>query len=277
MAISITVLPRNWLVVDGCSRTVTDPCLSAVSAQRWWGLFLRTHCCQASSPLGINYYRWSNTKSNAKCIPWSESFSFSHFDCLCLTYGCMLAQGGIFSNVTQYETIPCILPGEIPFAKLSLSQTFTNTELTQPRFSPSLCVGLSSSLKLLDPMALRLSGRGHCRKSVLVSIASKKNDICKGLFRLRAYTVSLTTMLHTRNRFSGMLQGQLVILNFRDTASDDEAWLIMCGYQRREGYCMRAVLRSVMMLSVMWDSFHFESTGYYLRQLFGLSVISSTL
>lgn len=43
-----------------------------------------------------------------------------------------------FFNVIQYKTIPFILPGEIPFTRLSLSRTFTNTELMQPCLSLSL-------------------------------------------------------------------------------------------------------------------------------------------
>lgn len=83
-----------------------------------------------------------------------------------MTYGCMLAQESTLSKVIQYKTIPFILQGKIPFTKLSLSQTFTNTELMQPHFSLSLLILalVFFSLKLLDPMSWMLSDWGPAGK-----------------------------------------------------------------------------------------------------------------
>lgn len=118
-----------------------------------------------------------------QCCFYSETVTvllISHiFDCHFPNWmdGCMLAQESTLSNVIQYETIPFILPGELPFTKLSLSQTFTNTELTQPHFSlslsPCLCLSLSEAFR---SHGSDVEWPGPCRRSALVSIAPREKQ-----------------------------------------------------------------------------------------------------
>lgn len=161
-------------------------------------------------PLGIHYYLWSNTKSNIKCIPW-RVFQFCFyletvtvlisyiFYCYFpySTYGCMLAQESTLSIVIQYKTIPFILPGEIAFPKLSLSQTFTNTELTQPHFSLSLslypCLGLFLSQAFRSHVSY-VEWSGPCKRSVLVSIAPREKH--------KVWVQQLDPILDTRQKHS---------------------------------------------------------------------------
>lgn len=105
-------------------------------------------------------------------------FLVSHiFHAWPMTYGCMLAQESTLSKVIQYKTIPFILPGKIPFTKLSLSQTFTNTELMQPHFSlsPYPSLGLFFSQAFRSHVS-DVEWSGPCRKSVLVSIAPRGEE-----------------------------------------------------------------------------------------------------
>lgn len=132
--------------------TVTDPCLSAFSAQRWWGLFLRTQCCQAKvlkelvivsdviENLIINIFL-GGYFSCVLVLLISPHFDW-HVPWSIYVCGFTLTQETTLSSVIWDKTIPFILPVEIQFTKLSLSQTFTNTELTQPHFSPSLSLAL---------------------------------------------------------------------------------------------------------------------------------------
>lgn len=151
---------------SAAAATVTDTCLSAFSAQRWQGLFLRRRCCQTRvleeliiiSDLIADLL--PNSISSEAVLRLFRNSSFATY----LTdvvippafYGRMPAREATYSEVIQYETIPFIVPGEIPFPKLPLSQTFRNAELTQPHFS--------FSVKLLEPMAAISSGQGHAGK-----------------------------------------------------------------------------------------------------------------
>lgn len=98
-------------------------------------------------------------------------------------YGCMLVQETTLYNVIQVNsTIPFILPGEIPLPKLPLSQTFTNTTLTQPHFSPSVFLSQAFISNGTDA-----EWSGPCRRSVL------ENDIWEELLCLITYGVISAT------------------------------------------------------------------------------------
>lgn len=150
--------------------TVTDPCLSAFSAQRWWGLFLRMQCWQAKvlKELVIVSDVIENQIINIflggyfSCVvvPLISPHFDWHVPCSIYVCGFTLTQETTLSSVIRDKTIPFILPVEIQFTELSLSQTFTNTELTQPHFSHSLSHSLSLSPFYLSLLSLWITWQG---------------------------------------------------------------------------------------------------------------------
>ena len=167
---------------------VTDPRLSAFTAQPWWGLFLRSHRCQG--PLGINYYVRYKTK--CECIPQRVFIQF--FSGLLLCY-CTSVCIAIFRAphmdtcwlwkahfVIQYKTIPFIPPppGNSIYKALNRSNIYkhwadtTSSLLLSLSLSVSLLIVLSVSfaLQLSDPPVSVVEGE----KSVLLSTAPWGNN-----------------------------------------------------------------------------------------------------
>ena len=157
--VSATVFPRNWLPVDGysCSNWSMSECLFRTVMVR---PFLEKTLLSSKSLLGINYYLWSNAKSNTKCISL-RAFQFVFYlktvPVLPIIHVLSFPMvESTLSYVIQY-TKSYHLPSQgKSFTKLCLFQTFKNTKLIQPHVRlPSF----SFSLKLLGPMPAMLSGQ----------------------------------------------------------------------------------------------------------------------
>lgn len=157
--VSTTALPRNWLPVNGCSYSnwSMSECFFRTVMVR---PFLEKTGLSGKNFLGINYCLWSNAKSNTKCSPL-RAFQFVFY----LKIVPALPIIHILSFSMDKSTLSCVIQYKKPyhlssqetlFTKLSLFQTFENTELIQP---PVRLPSFFFSLKLLGPMPAVLSGQ----------------------------------------------------------------------------------------------------------------------
>lgn len=108
--ISITVLPRNRLPVYCCSycNWSMPECIFRTVMVR---PFLKNTLLSSNASLGINYYLWSNTNLNTKCIPWRV---FQLFFCLGTVPVLLISHVVIFHvrptwmrSGTRKPTLPC--------------------------------------------------------------------------------------------------------------------------------------------------------------------------
>lgn len=177
-------------------------------------------------------------------------------------------------NSIQNHTI--YSPGRNSIYKaLSLSNIYKHWADATFSFSGSVIILVASfSLKLLDPMSAMLSSRGALQeKCVSINCSHGERHLRRALLPS-----------NIQREFSSWITRQKCNIAFpacfgriwkpcslswpsECVGSDDEAWLIVCGYQRRQGCWMTRALRSgatVRMLSGARDSFHVCSTGYYI-------------
>lgn len=159
--ISTTVLPRNWLLVDGCSYSnwSVPECIFRTAMVR---PFLENTLLSSKSLLGINYYLWSNTKSNNKCIPQRVFQFFSYLEAvpvllvlriLTLSFSVLDVQ---MHADTRKHTFQCnsiqnhtiYSPGGNSIYKASLSLKHLQTLSWPNLISPSLSLCFPWSLSL---------------------------------------------------------------------------------------------------------------------------------
>lgn len=203
------------------------------------------------------------------------------------TYGHTPTQESTLCSVIEYKTIPFTLPGEIPFMKLSLSQTFTS-------YCADTTLFLPLSLSLSFPWSISLSSfqipRQQCWEAGLArqvcsyqllpwGMASGKSSFS---FKHPVWVQQLDPEGKTEIQLFGYAaaraqQAGWLYWPSGAVGSDDEAWLITCWYQRREGHCMSRELRSWPIVPGWFQWHGTAQVLYYSIFLPSISAISCTL